>query len=502
MSLRVFISSVQTEFKAERVALREYLRGDALLSRFFDPFIFEDVPALDRRVDGVYLDEVSNCDIYLGIFGEQYGSEGTDGLSPMHREYNEASRLHKTRLIFIESEDGGSRHGKMQDLVQQVSRDLTWKIFTDVVSLKSAVYASLVKYLGEKQLINVRPFDISPCLGADLKEVDRDGIKDFLREAREKRNFSRPSSTPAEELLAHLNMLDNGVLSNAAILLFGKNPQKYFISSEIKCAHFHGTDVVKPIPSYQVYKGTAFELVDQAVDFVMSKINRRVGTRKEGTSAPVEYEIPREVVAEAVVNAVAHRDYRSNESVQVMLFSDRLEISNPGRLPSTLTIQDLRVAHKSVPANPLLAEVLFQAGYIEKLGTGTKDIVEKYRQLKLKPPQFEVNNGFTLILPRPAPEVTPEVTPQDALEDAHEDTHEVTPEVGKLLVAIKGTMTRIEIQGTLNLSDESNFRKVYLTPALDAGLIEMTLPEKPTSRNQRYRLTAKGKALQAKLSKP
>lgn len=74
---------------------------------------------------------------------------------------------------------------------------------------------------------------------------------------------------------------------NAAMLLFGKQPQRFLISSEVKCAHFHGLEVAKPIPSYQVYKGTVFDLVDQAVDFVMSKINLWVGTREAGAAVPV-----------------------------------------------------------------------------------------------------------------------------------------------------------------------------------------------------------------------
>ena len=115
----------------------------------------------------------------------------------------------------------------------------------------------------------------------------------------------------------------------------------------------HGTEVAKPIPSYQVYKGTAFELVDQAVDFVLSKINRSIGTRAESVRAPRTYEIPVEVVTEAIVNAVAHRDYTENGSVQVMLFADRLEVRNPGRLPPLLTLEKLREAHRSVPGNPL-----------------------------------------------------------------------------------------------------------------------------------------------------
>ena len=126
----------------------------------------------------------------------------------------------------------------------------------------------------------------------------------------------------------------------------------------MKCAHFHGTRAAKPIPSYHVYKGTVFELVDQAVDFVMSKINLAVGTRAESTQVPVEYELPLEVVREAIVNAVAHRDYTSNGSVQVMLFADRLEVWNPGSLPASLTLEMLRQPHGSVPGNPLLAESL------------------------------------------------------------------------------------------------------------------------------------------------
>jgi len=73
MPLRIFISSVQKELANERLALRDYLQGDALLRRFFDVFLFEDVPAADQRADACYLEEVSKCDIYLGIFANEYG---------------------------------------------------------------------------------------------------------------------------------------------------------------------------------------------------------------------------------------------------------------------------------------------------------------------------------------------------------------------------------------------------------------------------------------------
>ena len=69
--LGIFISSVQREFAEERAALRDYLQGDPLMRRFFEPFLFEDVPATDRRPDDLYLDEVERCDLYVGLFGRR-----------------------------------------------------------------------------------------------------------------------------------------------------------------------------------------------------------------------------------------------------------------------------------------------------------------------------------------------------------------------------------------------------------------------------------------------
>ncbi len=154
--------------------------------------------------------------------------------------------------------------------------------------------------------------------------------------------------------------------SHAAILLFCDNPQRFLPTSEVKCLHYHGTEVRKPIPSYQIFKGTVFEMVDQAVDFVMSKIARSIGTRKQGPQAPVEYELPKEAVGEAIVNAVAHRDYASNASVQVMLFADRLEVWNPGELPASLTPELLRLPHASIPRNPLIADPLTSPTTLKK----------------------------------------------------------------------------------------------------------------------------------------
>ena len=358
------------------------------------------------------------------------------------------------------------------------------------------MYAALIQYLEEHDLIRTGPFDSAPCRKAKLDDLDEDKIALFVRSAKKSRGFPLAENSSTTDILTHLNLLDAGRVTHAAILLFGKKPQRFLISSEIKCAHFHGTVVAKPIPSYQVYKGTVFELVDQAVDFVLSKINLWVGTRETSTQVPVAYEIPREVVAEAIVNAVAHRDYTSNGSVQVMLFADRLEVWNPGTLPASLTIEKLRHPHGSVPHNPLLAEPLYLTKYIERMGTGTGDMIHRCQKIGLPEPQFSISDGFvTTIWRKPFRDnaVVGQVT--------GEVTGEVAEEIKRTVLVIDKNMKRVEIQHALGLRHEDHFRDAYLIPSLQAGFIEMTIPDKPKSSRQKYRLTAQGLALKALLIK-
>ena len=175
----------------------------------------------------------------------------------------------------------------------------------------------------------------------------------------------------------------------------------------MRCAQFYGTKVEKPIRNYQVFTGSLFEMIDKAVGFVMSRIDARVGTRDHSVDAPVDYELPESAVAEAIANAVAHRDYASNASVQVMLFRDRVEIWNPGRLPDGFTVQKLREVHSSEPTNPVIAHPLFLAGYIEHLGTGTTDMITACKQYGLLEPEFRQAEDFRTIIYRKGKESDP-----------------------------------------------------------------------------------------------
>lgn len=393
MPFKIFISSVQREFAEERKLLAEYVRKDAILGKFFGVFVFEEVPAQERSASDVYLSEVDACDIYLGILGAEYGAVDRKGVSATEREYERAERKQKDRICFIR--EGVEREPKESAFVARVNAERTRKSFATWDDLRVAVYAALANFLEAKGLISVLPFDSSKAAGVQLKDLSAAKMREFIRDAREIRGFNLSAKASSLELLTALELVDDaGRIVNSAALLFGKRPQRFFRNSEVKCAWFLTTEVAKPIEDYQIYEGDVFQLADQATAFVMSHLFRRIGEHDGETgAAPTKYELPRKAVFEAIVNAICHRDYTSPASVQVMLFPDRLEILSPGPLPKGMTIAKLHKRHRSLPTNPLLAQAMFFRGYIEKVGSGTRDMIDRCREWGIEPPRWEDDEG-------------------------------------------------------------------------------------------------------------
>ena len=396
--IKVFISSVQREFERERRLLCDYIRTDALLGQFFVPFIFEDLPASEISAQKAYLAQAAACHVYLGIFGTQYGYQDVEGISPTEREYD-AARTHFAHRLIYTLRTETPRHPKQQAFISKVEQEVVRRGFSTYEELRTAVYNSLVDYLVKKEVVRRVPFDAAAHPVATYDDVDPERVRTFVNKAREKRKFPLTFADGMEKIFTSIHVLtDDGRLTNSALLLFAKDPQRFFRTSEVRCAQFYGTKVEKPIRNYQVFTGTLFEMIDKAVGFVMSRIDARVGKRDQSVDAPVEYELPESAVAEAIANAVAHRDYTSNASVQVMLFRDRLEVWNPGRLPDGFTVQKLREVHSSEPANPVIAHPLFLAGYIEHLGTGTTDMIADCTEYGLRTPEFIQAEDFRTII--------------------------------------------------------------------------------------------------------
>lgn len=399
MRMKIFLSSVQKELAAERRAVESFIETDPLLSRFFSVFLFEDLPARDQRADTVYLAEVDQCAVYVGLFGDDYGFEDQEGISPTEREFDRATLNAKPRLVFVKGADDGRRHPKMHLLIRKAGRELIRRRFGTMEELTDALYASLVDHLEHCGMLQSRPFDERPCLDAALDDLDEKAVADFVRLARHERQFPLPQKAPLGEILTHLHLMHAGTPTNAAVLLFGRDPQRFLANAEVRCMHFHGTEIQRPVPFYRVFKGTLPSQVDMAVDFVLSKLGRGIGTRAESTRAPVQYEVPPDVIREAVVNAIAHRDYTSAGAVQVAVFVDRVEVWNPGELPASLSIESLRHPHGSIARNQRICEVLFLARYIEKYGTGTLMMIRQNLAHNLPEPDFAQRGGeFTTTL--------------------------------------------------------------------------------------------------------
>ena len=395
---RVFISSVQKEFAAERKALCKYIREDVLLCKFFEPFLFEELPATNMSAQEAYLKEAAESEVYLGIYGNEYGYEDEQGVSPTEREYDTAVANGRHRIIFVKRSE--RRSPKEAAFIKKVEAQVVRKAFNDYEELKTNVYASLVRFLEDNGYLQSLPWDATYNREATLDDIDPKKIESFIALAREKRK-SKLTFDP-DNILGTLHQLNlaslGGRITNAALLLFGKNPQGFFRPSEVKCMLFPSPLKRKPILSYQVYEGGLFEMIDSAVGFVMQHIDAYVGTHTQA-SVDVIYEIPYEAVLETIVNACTHRVYTDNGSVQVELYPDRLEVSNPGALPYGFTIDQLTQLHNSKPSNPILAHPVYLAGYIERIGTGTTDIVEKCVEAGLPTPEYRQDGtGFKVVI--------------------------------------------------------------------------------------------------------
>ena len=193
-------------------------------------------------------------------------------------------------------------------------------------------------------------------------------------------------------------------------------------------------------------------------------------------------------------------------SVQVMLFKDRLEVWNQGRLPQGMTIEKIQGEHESRPVNPVLANPVYLTGYIEQMGTGTTDIIALCEKHGLRKPEFIQDESFRTIIWRPESEETGTVgctvTGTVGGTVGGTVTGNVDETIVRIVLAVRGDTKSVkEIMDVMGLKGEDNFRKRYLRPAIEAELLAMLYPDSLHASNQAYYLTAKGLELLKELNK-
>ncbi|GAB4559515.1 MAG: ATP-binding protein [Anaerolineae bacterium] len=249
-------------------------------------------------------------------------------------------------------------------------------------------------------------FEARPVPGATLDDLDLDAARNYIRRLDGLQDRSLDAALAVRGCLV---AQPDGELvpTYAGILLFGRTPERFVHSAEIIAVRYAGEDMSDVFVREDV-RGPLPEQIRRAEAFVAA--NMRRGMRLDGFVREERPEYPLPVVREAIVNAVAHRDYAiRGEGIRLLMFSDRLEVYSPGRLPGHVTLDNIVTERFS--RNEIIVQVLSDMGYIERLGYGIDRMIRAMEQEGLPPPQFEetaagfkvtlIGHGAKLISPTP-----------------------------------------------------------------------------------------------------
>ena len=317
--------------------------------------------------------------------------------------------------------------------------------------------------------------DETPCNGFDPSvEITPQGWIEFAERA------GIDPSLDSFAVLENLHLVRDSRITYAGAWLLADDITRFTLQAGVTCAVFQGSTKTH-ILDRKEFHGNLYANYQEVMAYFQAKLNSALIPHARGRDERLE--LPESALREAVVNAIAHRDYRSTANVQVYIFQDRVEIVTPGGLPAGMREEYL--GSKSVPRNPLLFSMLYRMKLVEQIGSGIRRIHESCREHGVEEPSIEVSpDWLTVTFPRHedarAHHVAPHVAPH------------VTQQVARLITALQGKMGRAELMEALNLKDRPHFYRAYLQPSLDAGLVEMTLPDRPRSPAQQYRLTTLG----------
>ncbi len=297
-------------------------------------------------------------------------------------------------------------------------------------------------------------WDTRPCTGADLGDIDEEKLRWFLKGAKYERRLELDPDTSVRESLEKLDLLRDGIPTNAAILLFGRDPQRFFGHSEIRCARFKGTKPLEFI-DMKVFGGNLIDQREDAVEFVKEHI--KLHAKIVGLERVETWEYPIDAIREAVTNAICHRDYEEYANVQVRIFDDRIEIWGCGYLPEPLTVDDLKQSHRSILRNPLIGKCLFLIKFIEHWGTGTNRIIDACVAHGLPEPIFEELSGSLVVTLR-------KMITKESLREMNLNERQIK---AVLYVEEKGSITNKEYQVLFDISRVTATRDLNLLEGKD-----------------------------------
>ena len=407
-------------------------------------------------------------------------------------------------VILIGVDDAGTvvgvgDHNRLKSQVQNVARSADPPVAVEVESNGDVLCVTVPEQHGKPYSFGGRFFIRE---GASCQQLSRDEIRDFFFEEGLIRLDETPCNafdpsveiTPARwaefaersgidpgldpmTVLENLRLLKDTGMTHAGAWLLADDITRFTLQAGVTCAVFRGSAKTH-ILDRKEFNGDLYAIYQDVMAYLGAKLNSALIPHAQGRDERLE--LPESALREAVVNAIAHRDYRSTANVQVYIFQDRVEIVTPGGLPAGMREEDL--GSKSVPRNPLLFSMLYRMKLVEQIGSGIRRIHEACLEHGVAEPAILASTDWlTVTFPRPVESAPPHVTPH------------VTPHVRRLVTVLRGEMSRAELMDALGLADRRHFARTYLQPSLDAGVVEMTLPDSPRSRTQKYRLTVPGR---------
>ena len=322
-------------------------------------------------------------------------------------------------------------------------------------------------------------WDALAAEGFSLSDLDEDLIRNVVRMGIANGRLSGSADNePLELLLSKLKLLKDGKPTHAAVVLFAKDTDP-FPQIELRMACFKGTDKHIFIDN-KIETGNFFHLLDAGVAFCFR--NLRLGGEIVGLQRKEKLEIPIEALREALINALCHRQYeRTNGSVSVAIYDDRLEIVNPGKFPPEISPENIKQPHESYPYNKKLAQLLYLCNYLEKWGSGAQRIIDLCHNQGLPEPKWIAKNGTIAIVFQRAKETRVEVGTHAIDKQAIIDTigGKLAVSGGKLAVS-GGTVEKLA-EVYVFVKDNPNCNSEKVAEMLDRG--------KSTARNYLHMLT-------------
>lgn len=339
------------------------------------------------------------------------------------------------------------------------------------------------RVLLEKRTSYMATFDAMPCFGSSLKDIDVQFIKqEYLPQIIDTGILMTDNRSLQEQLAAiHLYDITNDCPTNAAIILFGKNASFFLHGCYVQYVHFAGEDTGSEILNERQIRGSLCSILPKLESFVKDAIV---------TARPMPVSILREQIVlnypelalrELLMNACMHRDYQSNMPIRIYQFSNRIEILNAGGLygearPENFpTVNDYR--------NPIIAEAMRGMKYVNMFNRGIQRVKTMLRENGNPEPVFNVSKVTAFeVMVQPSLSLNLVTDGEKVTKSATKSTETMN----EVLAFCERPKSLTEIMAHLGLKHRNNTKSRYIDPLIENGFLEMTIPEKPNSRNQKY----------------